>query len=199
MPLLIAVASLAIGMVIASRLDMTPRVVGAGHGAAADEQRADWRARSTRSTFRNIAQGAEPDGRQHPDHGDAPHPGDDRILRRRRLSSAASSATRTRGPAAAAAAERRRASPRRPTGAGTGFIIDKAGLILTNNHVVEDATKITVEIFGEDDRARATTPRVVGRDPLTDSALIELVEKPSHGAAGSQASATPSRCSPATG
>ena len=35
--------------------------------------------------------------------------------------------------------------------AGTGFIIDKAGFILTNNHVVEGATKIEVSLYGEDD------------------------------------------------
>jgi S1-C subfamily serine protease len=62
--------------------------------------------------------------------------------------------------------------------AGSGFIIDKRGLILTNNHVVEGATKIEVELYGEEDQNYAA--RVVGRDPLTDSALIELTEKPDH-------------------
>src|SRR5690606_35969650 len=63
------------------------------------------------------------------------------------------------------------------SGAGTGFIIDKAGFILTNNHVVEDADVIRVSLFNgginEDYAAR-----VVGRDPLTDSALIQLTEMP---------------------
>jgi serine protease Do len=63
--------------------------------------------------------------------------------------------------------------------AGTGFIIDKAGFILTNNHVVEGATKIEVSLYGEDSDQEYAA-RVVGRDPLTDSALIELTEKPSH-------------------
>src|SRR5690606_7913717 len=61
------------------------------------------------------------------------------------------------------------------TSAGTGFIIDKAGFILTNNHVVENADVIRVSLFNaginEDYAAR-----VVGRDPLTDSALIQLTE-----------------------
>ena len=64
-------------------------------------------------------------------------------------------------------------------GAGTGFIIDRAGVILTNNHVVENATKIEVGFFG-DETGDLFDARVVGRDPLTDSALIELVETPPH-------------------
>ena len=62
--------------------------------------------------------------------------------------------------------------------AGTGFVIDRAGYILTNNHVVADATKIEVTFFGDDDEAYEA--RVVGRDRLTDSALIELVERPDY-------------------
>ena len=62
--------------------------------------------------------------------------------------------------------------------AGTGFVIDGAGFILTNNHVVEDATKIEVTFFGDDDEAYEA--RVVGRDRLTDSALIELIERPDY-------------------
>ena len=54
--------------------------------------------------------------------------------------------------------------------AGTGFIIDQSGLILTNNHVVEGATRIRVSLFGEDSDAEYEA-RVIGRDPLTDSAL----------------------------
>jgi serine protease Do len=63
--------------------------------------------------------------------------------------------------------------------AGTGFIIDKAGFILTNNHVVEGASKIAVTLYGEDE-GQEYDARIVGRDPLTDSALIELTEKPDH-------------------
>ena len=63
--------------------------------------------------------------------------------------------------------------------AGTGFIIDKAGYILTNNHVVEGASKIIVSLYGEDSDQEYAA-RIVGRDPLTDSALIELTEKPNH-------------------
>ena len=63
--------------------------------------------------------------------------------------------------------------------AGTGFVIDAAGLILTNNHVVEGATKIEVDFFGDDDDL-VYESRVLGRDPLTDSALLELIERPDH-------------------
>jgi serine protease Do len=63
--------------------------------------------------------------------------------------------------------------------AGSGFIIDRSGLILTNNHVVEGANKIEVSLYGEDDE-QTYQAKVVGRDPLTDSALIELTEKPNH-------------------
>ena len=61
--------------------------------------------------------------------------------------------------------------------AGTGFVIDPSGLILTNNHVVEDATKIEIDFFGDDDRDYYEA-RVLGRDPLSDSALLELVDRP---------------------
>ncbi len=58
---------------------------------------------------------------------------------------------------------------------GTGFVIDEAGLILTNNHVVENATRIEIQFYGDDERYEA---RVLGGDRLTDSALLELVERP---------------------
>jgi S1-C subfamily serine protease len=60
-------------------------------------------------------------------------------------------------------------------GAGTGFIIDRSGLILTNNHVVEGATRIQVSFFPRPDADPADVQhldaRVLGRDPITDSAL----------------------------
>jgi serine protease Do len=62
------------------------------------------------------------------------------------------------------------ATPRR--GLGSGFIIDAKGLILTNNHVVENAEKITVR-FSD---GREFSAKVVGRDPKTDIAVIEITD-----------------------
>jgi serine protease Do len=67
------------------------------------------------------------------------------------------------------------------TGAGTGFVIDKAGFILTNNHVVEDAENILVGLYGanmSNPNEHLYAAKVVGRDTLTDSALIQLTEMP---------------------
>jgi serine protease Do len=66
-------------------------------------------------------------------------------------------------------------------GAGTGFVIDKAGFILTNSHVVEDADEIQVGLYGanmSNPNEHLYAAKVVGRDTLTDSALIQLTEMP---------------------
>ena len=62
-------------------------------------------------------------------------------------------------------------------GTGTGFIIDRAGFILTNNHVVEGADNIRVSLFGGG-RTESYAAKVVGHDSLTDAALIQLTEMP---------------------
>ncbi len=67
---------------------------------------------------------------------------------------------------------------RRSQSAGTGFVIDENGFILTNNHVVADATKIEISFFG--DETESYEARVIGRDRLTDSALLELIERPDY-------------------
>lgn len=53
---------------------------------------------------------------------------------------------------------------------GTGFIIDKEGFILTNNHVVEQTEELKVRL-SDDKEFKA---QIVGRDPKTDLALIKI-------------------------
>jgi serine protease Do len=62
-------------------------------------------------------------------------------------------------------------------GTGTGFIIDKSGFILTNNHVVDGADDIRVSLYGSG-RTESYAAKVVGRDSLSDTALIQLTEMP---------------------
>jgi serine protease Do len=64
-----------------------------------------------------------------------------------------------------------RDGPRR--GAGTGFLIDEAGHILTNHHVIADADRIMVRLMD----GRTLRAERVGSDPDTDIALIK-VESP---------------------
>lgn len=58
---------------------------------------------------------------------------------------------------------------------GSGFIVDKAGYILTNNHVVDGADDIRVALLD----GRSYDAEVKGRDPKTDLALIKI--KPENG------------------
>jgi serine protease Do len=62
----------------------------------------------------------------------------------------------------------------RSEGAGTGFIVDKNGYIITNEHVVENADRIKVRLAGDDLEYRA---RVVGYDTETDVAVLKIDAK----------------------
>ncbi len=53
---------------------------------------------------------------------------------------------------------------------GSGFLVDPKGYILTNNHVVEHATKIKVKL----DDGRTMDAKVVGTDPQTDLAVLKI-------------------------
>ncbi|MBA3672653.1 MAG: trypsin-like peptidase domain-containing protein [Gemmatimonadaceae bacterium] len=53
---------------------------------------------------------------------------------------------------------------------GTGFIVSKDGYILTNNHVVADADRVTVTLLDK----RVFEAKVIGRDPTTDVAVIKV-------------------------
>jgi len=57
---------------------------------------------------------------------------------------------------------------------GSGFIVSNDGYILTNNHVVADADKVTVTLF---DRRVFENAKVIGRDPTTDVAVIKIDAK----------------------
>jgi len=53
---------------------------------------------------------------------------------------------------------------------GSGFIIDKKGYILTNNHVVEGADEVRVKLLG----GKEYDAKIIGTDPATDIALIKI-------------------------
>src|SRR5438874_4652038 len=67
------------------------------------------------------------------------------------------------------------AQPRKSTSLGSGFIIDPAGYVVTNNHVIADADEITV-ILHDDTHLKA---ELIGRDTKTDIALLKVkTDKP---------------------
>ena len=180
--ILIAVASLAVGMVIASRLGLSPES-SAQTIAAPAMNSAPLGGAVDAGTFRNIAKAVSPavvnirtESKQRAqdltDFFGGGGTGDD--LFDRFFGGQGQGGSRGGGQGGGRQREQTVQS------AGTGFIIDKAGYILTNNHVVEGANKIEVSLYGEgEDQEYAA--KIIGRDPLTDSALIQLTEMPNHG------------------
>src|SRR6059036_20606 len=63
-----------------------------------------------------------------------------------------------------------RRRPQVEQGSGSGFIVSADGYILTNNHVVAGADKVTVKLYDK----REFTAKVVGTDPNTDVAVIRI-------------------------
>jgi len=61
-------------------------------------------------------------------------------------------------------------APREQTGSGSGVIIREDGYIVTNNHVVENASKIEVTLNNN----QTYTASLVGTDPATDVAIIKI-------------------------
>ena len=53
---------------------------------------------------------------------------------------------------------------------GSGFIIDKKGIVITNNHVIQDADDIIVRVNGDQE----FKAKVLGADPLMDIAVLQL-------------------------
>ena len=67
------------------------------------------------------------------------------------------------------------APPRRMQSLGSGFIIDAAGIVVTNNHVIDGADEITVTL--QDNTSLKAT--LIGRDDRTDIAVLKVTpEKP---------------------
>lgn len=60
--------------------------------------------------------------------------------------------------------------PQEQRGSGSGIIISEDGYIITNNHVVENASKVSVGLSDK----RSFTATVIGTDPLTDLAVIKI-------------------------
>jgi len=64
-----------------------------------------------------------------------------------------------------------RTTPRVSRGIGTGFIINPKGYIITNEHVINNATEVTVTVIGFDEPFKAT---VVGKDFNLDLAVLKI-------------------------
>ena len=62
---------------------------------------------------------------------------------------------------------------RQSSALGSGFIIDEKGLVVTNNHVIQDAEDIIVRVSGN----KECKAKVIGSDPLSDIAVLQLETK----------------------
>tara|TARA_Y100001970_G_scaffold289812_1_gene421326 strand:+ start:473 stop:1894 length:1422 start_codon:yes stop_codon:yes gene_type:complete len=62
-----------------------------------------------------------------------------------------------------------RPTERKATALGSGFIIDKKGMVVTNNHVIQGADDIIVSVNGNEYKAK-----VVGKDPYMDLAVLKI-------------------------
>ena len=62
---------------------------------------------------------------------------------------------------------------RKSAALGSGFIIDEKGLVITNNHVIADAEDIIVRVDGD----KEFKAKVIGADPLSDIAVLQLETK----------------------
>ena len=60
---------------------------------------------------------------------------------------------------------------RKATFLGSGFIINKKGIVVTNNHVIQDAEDIFVRVNGDQEYKA----KVLGADPLSDVAVLEII------------------------
>jgi serine protease Do len=185
---LIVIASIAVGMVIASRLDLTP-TSSAQTIAVPPMNSAPLTGPLTADTFRVIAKAQAPmvvniktemKAKSQDLEGLFGGGGGSDDFFRRFFGGPQGGQGQGQGQGGGnddSAQPRRRQREPIARAAGTGFIINgKDGFILTNNHVVEDAIKIEVFLYTDDETPY--TAKVIGRDVLTDSALIQLVDRP---------------------
>ena len=156
---MIAIVALVFGMVLASRLGMSP-VSFAGSLDIPKTNSSPLTGPMDAGTFRQVAQQASPTV----------------VSIRTTSTREVSSIEEFFGLQNPRNPRRPQAPPEMAVSAGSGFIIDKAGYILTNNHVVEDATKIEVKLAGMDENSHWLAAKVVGTDLLTDTALLQLSE-----------------------
>src|SRR3954467_10707582 len=179
---LIAVAGMAVGMVIASRLDLPP-ASSAQSVAVPPMNSAPLSGAVDATTFRTIAKNNAPAvvniqtevrqrGRDMTEFFGGGGGGSDDLFQR------FFGGGNAHGPRG-----RNNNRAQRPQqdpimeGAGTGFIIDPAGFILTNNHVVEGAETIRVSLYGGE-RLELYAAKMVGHDTLSDTALLQMTEMP---------------------
>src|SRR5579862_4582332 len=64
----------------------------------------------------------------------------------------------------------RQLQPRKAVSMGSGFIIDKSGIVVTNNHVIDGAKKITVKMPD----GRSLDAHLIGTDAATDVAVLKI-------------------------
>src|SRR5262252_8508403 len=178
---LIVLASVAVGMVIASRLDLTP-ASSAQTIAVPPMNSAPLTGPLSADTFRNIAKAQSPmvvnirtEMKAKAQDLEGLFGGGDDFFRRF-FGGPGGGQGQGNNDDNGGGQQRRRQREPIARAAGTGFIISKDGFILTNNHVVEDAIKIEVSLYLDDENTYSA--KVIGRDALTDSALIQLVEHP---------------------
>ena len=62
---------------------------------------------------------------------------------------------------------------RQSSALGSGFIIDEKGIVVTNNHVIDGAEDIVVQVNGE----KKFKAKVIGADPLSDIAVLQIETK----------------------
>src|SRR5215475_3260930 len=153
---LIVLASVAVGMVIASRLDLSP-ASSAQTISVPPMNSAPLTGPLSADTFRNIAKAQSPmvvnirtEMKAKAQDLEGLFGGGDDFFRRF-FGGPGGGQGQGQGGDDNQGNQRRRQREPIARAAGTGFIISKDGFILTNNHVVEDATKIEVSLYLDDE------------------------------------------------